>query len=93
MSNPNPMFQGYRELSEAEVALIEEVKQHAEKTRSLLSRIEHFCIDRHEADKVKPEYVPHSVITEPMRWSGIARTELQQGFMSLTRAIAAPTSF
>ena len=27
------------------------------------------------------------------RWVAIARTELQQGFMALTRAVAQPTSF
>ena len=27
------------------------------------------------------------------RWVAIARTELQQGFMALTRAVAKPTSF
>lgn len=27
------------------------------------------------------------------RWVSIARTQLQQGFMALTRAIAQPTSF
>lgn len=91
--SPNLMFQGYRQLSQAEIDLIAEVKEHAEQTRSLLARVEHFCIDRHDADKVKPDYVAHSVVTEPMRWAGVARTELQQGFMALTRAIAAPTSF
>lgn len=28
-----------------------------------------------------------------MRWSSIAKTELQKGFMALTRSIAKPTTF
>lgn len=28
-----------------------------------------------------------------MRWSSIAKTDLQKGFMALTRSIAKPTSF
>ncbi len=28
-----------------------------------------------------------------VRWASIARTQLQQGFMALTRAVAKPTTF
>lgn len=88
-----PPIQGYRTLSPENVDLINEVKAHAEQTRALLSRVEHFAINRSEAEKASPDYVPHSVVTEPMRWASIARTDLQQGYMALIRAIAQPTTF
>lgn len=89
-----PPIQGYRALSPETVALINEVKAHAEQTRTLLSRVEHFCLDRNEVEKQTTlDYVPHTAVTEPMRWTSIARTDLQQGYMALIRAIAAPTTF
>lgn len=88
-----PPIQGYRALSPETVALINEVKAHAEQTRELLSRVEHFCIDREHVEQERPDYVPHTTVAEPMRWASIARTDLQQGYMALIRAIAAPTTF
>lgn len=87
-----PAITGYRQLNEAEAALMNEVKQHAEQTRELLNRVERY-LDA-ELDKPLPEgHAPHSTVTHPMRWLSEGRTDLQKGYMSVVRAIARPTTF
>lgn len=88
MDNQHKQIKGYRDLSEAEIDLMNEVKDHAERTRDLLNRI-----DMHiEAQAHDPER-PHSVVTSPARWLAEGRTDLQKGFMCVIRSIAQPTSF
>lgn len=67
-------IQGYRELSDCEIALINQIKDQAERTRELLDSL-----------SVSAVY--------DQRWIGIARTELQQGYMALVRAVARPQGF
>lgn len=76
---------GYRTLSADEVALINEVKAHAEKTRELLNKV-----DGHLMYQAPSQ---HHATTNPLRWLAEGRTDLQKGFMSVIRAIAQPTSF
>jgi hypothetical protein len=77
---------GYRQLSDEEVALINDIKAHAKATEELWQRVRTFVT----ASSTKFRTVPD---TEPARWCAIARTDLQQGYMALTRAVANPTSF
>ena len=65
---------GYRQLSEAELGAINEVKQVAMRVGVLV-----------ESMALNGGY--------DSRWISIARTQLQQGFMALTRAVAQPTTF
>ncbi len=87
-----PKISGYRQLSQEEAALINEIKDHAEHTRELVNRV----VRHAEAEMMKPlpdGHAPHSQVTHPGRWAAEARTDLQKGFMCLTRAVAAPTTF
>jgi hypothetical protein len=77
---------GYRQLSEMEIALINEVNDHAKATEELWHRVRTFVTASSTQFRTVPD-------TEPARWCAIARTDLQQGYMALTRAIANPTSF
>ena len=74
MENQHRQIQGYRELNEAEIALINAIKAKAQEVGTLVEQVKH----THGAD---------------IRWASIAQTELQQGFMALTRAIAKPGTF
>ncbi len=74
MENQHQKITGYRELSEGDIGLMNEVKALAEKTGQLLAVLENLT----ETD---------------MRWLNIGKTDLQKGFMALTRAIAKPNSF
>lgn len=50
---------------------------------------------KHAAEQI--EILIESLVARPIntdaRWLAIGKTELQQGFMALTRAVAQPTTF
>lgn len=80
---------GYRNLSDQEIKLINDIKAHAEETRHLVHRVQqHINNTPNDVNQAPP-----SQITSPARWAAIATTDLQQGFMALTRAVAQPTTF
>lgn len=74
MENQHRHITGYRDLTVAEIGMMNEVKVLGARIGKLVDDVEQFA----DADK---------------RWAAIARTQLQQGFMALTRAIAKPTTF
>jgi hypothetical protein len=82
-----PAIKGYRQLSQAEVDLMNDIKAVGEQLRSLITRVQ-----THIQNQPEPEPA-HSQVTSPMRWAAIGQTDLQQGLMALTRAVAQPTSF
>lgn len=69
-----PLLNGYRRLSEEEIALGNEVKRMGSYVELLIEKL----TSRPGIDQ---------------RAVAVARTELQTGFMWLTRAITKPTSF
>jgi len=74
MDNQHRKITGYRELSQAEIDLMNMVKAKAKEVGDLVENMERTeGIDR--------------------RWLAIAATDLQKGFMSLTRSIAKPEFF
>ena len=73
-------IKGYRDLSKAEIDLINRIKEHAESVRSLV------------VDLKTAEALLGGIEPDP-RWLAIGVTHLQEGFMALTRAIAKPESF
>ncbi len=81
-----PNISGYRQLSDEEVALINEIKEHAVATAALWERVRMFVTANSTQFRTVPD-------TEPARWCAIARTDLQQGYMALTRAVARPGGF
>lgn len=86
-----PKITGYSQLNETEAALMNEVKQHAEATRELVNRVQHYIED--QARELPEGHAPHSTVTSPGRWAALAQTDLQTGYMKLVRAIAQPTTF
>ncbi len=84
---PEQTITGYRQLTDAELALINEIKATGEQLRDLVHRV-HVHIDAQPADDAPP-----STITDPHRWASIATTNLQQGLMALTRAVGRSTTF
>lgn len=69
---------GYRQLSEAEQALINEGKALAEVVGAYIQRVKDASMLGNEID---------------LRWLNIGVTDLQKGFMAVIRAIARPTTF
>lgn len=75
-----PKITGYRKLSEAEVALINEGKALAQQVGDYINKLEEL-LDARESIDVS------------IRWIHIGRTQLQLGFMALARSVAKPEGF
>lgn len=80
MENQHRKIKGYRELSQEEIDLMNEIKTKAEETGQLINKLETLNVDS-----------AGGVIDR--RWVNIGKTNLQQGFMALTRSIAKPDFF
>jgi len=74
MDNQHKIIEGYRDLSQEEINLMNKVKLLAIQVGELV------------------EETQTNSLTDK-RWISIGQTDLQKGFMSLTRAIAQPTTF
>lgn len=81
MDNQHRMIAGYRELTKEEIELMNEIKMTAEVVGRLVQRVE------------RSLPTGHTEAAEAFRWAQIGKTDLQKGFMSLTRAVARPTTF
>ena len=81
VDNQHKKIKGYRDLSENEIALMNEAKELSSKVGELIEKLD------------KAEFAKDSYEVPDKRWVSIARTDLQKGFMSLVRSIAKPNSF
>ena len=75
-----PKITGYRQLSEDEVALMNEGKALAEQCGAYIAKLR----------KLTPENTDDPL---DQRWISIGATDLQRGFMAVIRGIARPTTF
>ena len=80
MENQHEKIKGYRDLSQEEIDLMNEIKEKAEEVGGLVEKIHQMFLDEKENNP------------DP-RWISIAKTDLQKGFMALIRSVAKPTSF
>lgn len=78
MDNQHRKISGYRELNQAEIDLMNEIKTEGKRLQALIDKV------------MAPEAAP---ATESKRWAAIAKTDLQKGLMALTRAVAKPDFF
>lgn len=76
MDNQHRKISGYRDLSEAEIDLMNRIKAKAAEVGALVEEI--------MGSRGSPE---------GKRCAAIAKTELQSGFMWLTRSVALPETF
>lgn len=79
MENQHRKITGYRELTQAEIDLMNEIKQQGKELKALYDKA---------ADHINQDISIDPA--ERRRWLAIGRTHYQQGLMALTRAIAAP---
>lgn len=75
----NQPISGYRDLTDDEIDTINQIKEKAAEVGVL-------------CDKIESGMHGANINVDP-RWLAIGRTDLQKGFMSLTRAIARPGGF
>ena len=102
-----PPIKGYRKLTQAEVDLTNEIKEHGEKTAALIAKVQAHVEKvnlRITEDEMQAEEGSEAVAkarderneflkAEPFRWIAMARTSLQIGQMELTRAVTRPPNF
>ena len=106
MDNQHRKITGYRELSQDEIDLMNDIKAIGPTLDDLVKRVQaHISTQR---DTVEPQ--PDGITTvvydefiaaaelrltaaEPERWADWARGSFQTGLMQLIRAVAQPTSF
>jgi len=77
VDNQHRKIKGCRELTQKEIDGMNEIKELAAKVGDLVEKLEG-CTFGNEIDG---------------RWCAIGKTNLQQGFMALTRAVAKPGFF
>lgn len=66
------------------------VRAHAEATRTVVEAVQRLNEQRFAGDDAPGS---RNLLAEANRWAATARTQLQQGYMALNRAIALPTTF
>lgn len=84
-------IRGYRDLTKAEVDLINEVKAEGERIGKLLDKVESLGTDRIIAMTGASD--SETPFHQAPEWVATGRTHLQQGLMALTRAVACPEGF
>lgn len=85
MDNQYRLIEGYRELNETEIEIINLIKGVGETLAVAVQTVE---------DYITLINIEHGIgYAEARRWAATVKTHLQQGLMALTRAIAKPTSF
>ena len=75
MENQHRKIEGYRELDQTEIEIMNQIKNTAKLVGGLIEDI--------ERESILPDE----------RWLAIGKTDLQKGFMALTRAVAKPEFF
>ncbi len=81
-----PKITGYRQLSGAEAALMNEGKALAEQCGAYIAKLR-----EHTGPKTSED--DQSRLSLDQRWISIGATDLQRGFMAVIRGIAQPTTF
>ena len=80
VDDQHKLIKGYRDLSEAEIAEMNEAKRLANEVGTFINHLENRNTEANGYDVDR-------------RWLNIARTDLQKGFMSLVRSIAKPGGY
>ena len=90
MDNQHQKIKGYRELSQAEIDLMNEGKALAEQCGAYIAKLRtHTGLASYDAagNEARTDLVLDQ------RWISIGATGLQRGFMAVIRGIAQPTTF
>ncbi|MBP9940084.1 MAG: hypothetical protein KBF33_01660 [Comamonas sp.] len=104
MDNQHRHIKGYRELSQEEIDLMNQIKAKGEELRELVQKIEAISIPPLQSIEVQPDDtsnelvvgLPLSIATEgdhPAHWLRWADSSFRAGIMYAVRAVAQPTSY
>lgn len=93
MENQHRKISGYRDLSQAEIDLMNEVKAAGAALLALHEKVRDHLASQKDAalfSDVSGRELERIKDAEPVRWASIAKTDIQTGVMALVRAIAQP---
>lgn len=91
MENQHRKISGYRELTQVEIDLMNRIKALGPQIEAVLADVaDHVASQSEQADRDEAQRL---MLADPDRWVEVAQTNLQQGLMALTRAVAQPTFF
>lgn len=99
MENQTQKLTGYRTLTPVETDLINEIKAKGVELGALVEKLfEHTrqqIVDANALGTNSGDFTEFQRLTdaEPHHWVSTGATNLQQGLMALTRAVAQPTTF
>lgn len=88
MDNQHKLIKGYRDLSQEEIDLMNSIKALGMDVKALVGAVENQLIS--DDARIIDDGDSYR---EAFRWAAIAKTDLQKGFMALTRAVARPEGF
>lgn len=80
MDNQHKKITGYRDLTQEEIDFMNESKALAVQVGEFIDRLEKTNVEK-------------GAVVADIGWLTTAKTDLQKGFMSLTRSIAKPSTF
>lgn len=88
-----PKITGYRQLTEAEAALMNEGKALAEQCGKYIAKLRQYVPQNASGPEGGEAEAFRPGATLDQRWISIGATQLQQGWMAVIRGIAQPTTF
>jgi hypothetical protein len=95
MDNQHQQIKGYRDLTQGEIDLMNEIKAKGMELEALIGKVTtHLEVqvkEVHQAENAAE--LARLERAEPRRWLAMARTDFQAALMKLTRAVAQPTTF
>uniref|UniRef100_A0A6M3J620 Acb2/Tad1 hairpin domain-containing protein n=1 Tax=viral metagenome TaxID=1070528 RepID=A0A6M3J620_9ZZZZ len=90
MENQHRKIKNYRELTQAEIDLMNRIKQKGDELLELRNEVlTHLNQQKQAALGVDGE-LARLLDAEPNRWANIGKTDIQTGVMALVRAVAQP---
>lgn len=92
MDNQHKKITGYRDLSQDEIDLMNDIKEVAERVGRLSGRV-HNIIEDDIYSATILDSDDQAEVLAAKRWAESGQEDLQVGFMKLIRSIARPTTF
>lgn len=97
MENQHQKITGYRDLSQQEIALMNEAKALAEQCGQFIAKLRGYPATANDGvprlHETLGSAIPPMLPSIDLRWVSIGATQLQQGWMAVIRGIAQPRTF
>lgn len=93
MDNQHRKISGYRELTQAEIDLMNKIKALGPQIEAVLVEVANHVTAQWSVAWQAEDERERLQMAGPDYWLGQARGDLQVGLMKLTRAVAQPTTF